>query len=471
MNKKQETFKFIIADFFSAGLAWAIFYFFRKLYLEPRAIELLSSPSIDENFYRGIIIIPTFWFLLYQFSGTYFNVLRKSRLNEFQQTLIQSFFGGIVLFFTLLLDDQIGNSQNLFVSFTALISIHFSVTGTARFILSSIIANKVHHRRIGFNTILVGSNKRAFQLYHEMEQQKKSSGNIFKGFVHVDTINGNLLNGVIPHLGGYEGIKQLIIDHKIEEVIIAIESSEHESIGRIITELEETGVIIKIIPDMYDILSGCVRMTSIFGAPLIEVSNNIMPVWQKALKRILDFFISLFVMTFFFPVFLIIAILVKLTSRGPVLYSHERVGKHGKPFTIYKYRSMFKDAEKNGPALSSEFDNRITPFGKFMRRTRLDEIPQFYNVLIGEMALVGPRPERQYFIDQIMRNAPHYKHLHKVRPGLTSWGQVKFGYAENVDQMVERLKYDVLYIENMSLLVDLKILIYTILIVLQGRGK
>jgi lipopolysaccharide/colanic/teichoic acid biosynthesis glycosyltransferase len=170
-------------------------------------------------------------------------------------------------------------------------------------------------------------------------------------------------------------------------------------------------------------------------------------------------------------VYLLLAVAVKLGSKGPVLYCHERIGRYGQPFIIYKFRSMYTDAEKEGPALSSKEDPRITPLGRFLRKVRLDEIPQFYNVLMGDMSIVGPRPERQFFIDQIMQVAPHYKHLQKVRPGITSWGQVKYGYAENIDQMVERLKYDIIYIENMSLGVDIKILIYTTLIVLQGRGK
>ena len=206
------------------------------------------------------------------------------------------------------------------------------------------------------------------------------------------------------------------------------------------------------------------------GTPLILVNHKLMPAWQETIKLVIDFGASLIAVTLLLPVGLIIAAVIKLTSKGPVFFKQERIGRYGKPFVLIKFRSMCVNSEVNGPALSSRSDNRVTPFGRFMRKTRLDELPNFLNVLKGDLSLVGPRPERQFYIDQIVKKAPHYLHLKIVKPGITSWGQVKYGYVENVDQMVERLKYDILYLENMSLLVDLRIIIYTLITVFRGRG-
>jgi lipopolysaccharide/colanic/teichoic acid biosynthesis glycosyltransferase len=214
-----------------------------------------------------------------------------------------------------------------------------------------------------------------------------------------------------------------------------------------------------------------VKTNTIYGSPLIKISNGLMPAWQENTKRLLDVVLSLLATVICLPVFAVLAIIIRVSSKGPVLYKQERVGRYGKPFYIYKLRSMYSGAENGTPALSSENDERITRIGKFMRKTHLDEIPQFVNVIIGDMSLVGPRPERQYYIDQIVTRAPHYTHLQKLRPGITSWGQVRYGYASNVDEMLERLPYDMMYLKNISLYIDFKIMIYTIMVSARGRGK
>jgi exopolysaccharide biosynthesis polyprenyl glycosylphosphotransferase len=240
----------------------------------------------------------------------------------------------------------------------------------------------------------------------------------------------------------------------------------------IITSIgDNRDLMLKIIPQSQDFLIGNVKISAILQEPLISISTSDLPVWQYFIKRFMDVTFSTLAMILLIPLYIFCIIGIKISSKGPIFYLQERIGINGKPFQIIKFRSMVVNAETDTPQLSKKDDPRITKFGRFMRKTRLDETPQFANVLVGDMSLVGPRPERQYYIDQLVKVAPHYRLLLKVKPGMTSWGQVKFGYAENIDEMVERLKWDILYLDNMSLQTDIKILIYTALIVLKGSGK
>ncbi|MEA3444643.1 MAG: sugar transferase [Bacteroidota bacterium] len=470
MNKKLHTAKYLITDFLSASSAWTLFFIFRKLFVEPQRFGYKIPVEFDNNFYTALILIPVFWLLFYYITGYYKNVYRKSRLKEIGSTLVITIMGGVVIFFVLILDDWVVSYKNYYYSFAVLIGLHFFLTYIPRLIITTRTTHKIQDRIIGFNTIIVGSNIKAVELFKEINGKEKSAGNYFVGFVSVHKKAKYLLGNYIENLGNIDTLPDIIRKYKIEEIIIAIESNEHNEIGRIINKLESFDIVVKVIPDMYDILTGKVRMSSLYGVALIQISHDLMAAWEENLKRVLDILISVIALILLTPFYIFLSISVKLSSKGPILYSHERIGRYGKPFIIYKFRSMYIGAEKAGPALSSRNDSRITNFGLFMRKSRFDEIPQFYNVLIGDMSLVGPRPERQYFIDRIVPKAPHYTHLQKVRPGITSWGQVKYGYAENVDQMIERLKYDIIYIENMSLYTDLKILIYTVHTVIRGKG-
>ncbi len=325
MNRRREIIKYVVADYFCSALTWAAFWIFRKLFIESEKFGIPIPLTFNTNFFIAtLLVLPSFWIFLYLLSGLYANVYRKSRIAEIRQLFITGAIGVVILFFALLLKNVIINYKTYYLSISVLFGMQFGLSAFVHLLITTVTNRKIHNRQIGFNTILVGSNNRAVQLFEDMQTQHSSSGNKFVGFVHVESGNGlsSELSKKLKHLGEFENIHDIILREKAEEVIIAIESSEHKYIETIINKLSDTETVIKIIPDMYDILTGSVKFSSIIDAPLIVVSKDVLEPKQAILKRIFDIVSSLIFLIVFSPVYLIIAIVIKSNvQRTYILFS------------------------------------------------------------------------------------------------------------------------------------------------------
>lgn len=468
--KKRAIRLLMLSDFMTAALAWMLFWAIRhKILLQTNFGKALTfMQPID--FIEGLTLLPLGWLFLYYLSGTYFDLYRKSRISEIYRTFISCFIGSLLLSFTLVSNDS--NEFSYFFTMTwRYFFIHTTLTLAARMFILFGVKRKIIKGEVGFNTMIVGGNEQAIQIYKQISENDKILGNIFKGFVYSQKEKGNGMSHYLPQLGDLSQLETIIDQYQIEEVIVAVDSSERSLLENILTRLSYKAVVVKVLPNLYDIISGSVKTNNVYDTILVHIEPTLMPDWQVVCKRAIDIFASALAMLLLSPIYIFAAIKVKLSSPGPIFYRQERIGLYGRTFYIIKFRSMYMAAEADGPALSRKNDPRITNWGRIMRKWRIDEIPQFYNILIGDMSLVGPRPERKHYIDIICTTHPHYRYLHKVKPGLTSWGMVKYGYAQNVEEMKKRMEYDLLYIENCSIALDIKIMLYTIIVIVEGRGK
>ena len=454
MKKSKQAGKYILSDFISASVAWLLFNILRY---EVFAIDEGADSLLDYLQYPGVlggqVVIPLFWLVLYYFSGYYNKPFGKSRLTELFSTFITVLIGTVFVFFALLLDDIPRSIDIYYKLFFGMFGLQFFITYIPRLLITQSGMRKIKNREWAMKVLIIGAGGKAVRIAHDLYRL----GYDICGFVSEDerTPVKADRNQV---LGTVEDIPVLMEKENVDEIVLAVESKNNKALLGILYSLYRYKRPIKVLADRFNMLSK-IQLRTIRGIPLVDVTDNNFSPAEQNIKLFLDKVCSVVALLLLSPLFAYIAWRVKKDSPGPVFFRQERIGYLGQPFWMYKFRTMYVNA-----------DLRVTPFGRIMRKYRLDELPQFWNVLKGDMSLVGPRPERKYFIDEIVKTAPYYYLLHNVRPGITSLGMVKYGYAASVDKMVERMEYDILYYENMSLTLDLTILIYTVKTVITGKG-
>lgn len=471
INNRQQSLKYVLSDWLSLNLGWFLFTMVRYSARPGLMIgdggfvaHISTSPVLE-----GQVIFPIMMVALYWLSGYYNQPYFKSRIDDILNTVFVSVFGSIVIFFVAMVNDGFSERSTNIILLLLLWLFLIIPVYISRAVITHFATKKIRCGEIAYNSLVVGTGRSAIELADRINRSSRGYGYRVVGLVEVCPGLKSSYDTSLD-VSSLDDIQQTIVDKEIERIIVVPHRNGMKQTFELITRLMPLGCEILATPDLYSMIVMRPRMQDIVNDPLVNISSPNFSAMTANMKRTADVVLSALALLIFAPLYLAVAIAIKIDSKGPAFYRQQRIGYHKKPFYIYKFRSMYIDSEADGPALSTVDDPRITRVGRFLRKYRLDEFPQFWNVLKGDMSIVGPRPEREYYVKQIVERMPYYTLVHRVRPGITSWGMVKYGYASNVDQMIERLRYDLLYLENVSMGVDLKILFHTVSTVVTGRG-
>lgn len=466
MDKNKLLKKYLWYDFLASLLVWTLFMIFRKTVNDAQLIPGVEIFVPRYDFYTGFIFFPVSCLFIHYLSGYYLRPLKFSSLETAFTTLVSSAIISISIFFVLMLDDIVFSYRYYYYSLLVLFSLLFFVTYFFRNAIYKHYRKKIENKEWTINTLVVGTGEKALQTAKNIDEKDKYYN--FKGYVSLDFTQPQLVKE--KWLGPLQKIETIILQNNIRDIVIALDEPDEQQLFQIINSLYKYNIDIRFTPRLYEILTGGAKIRMLGVDPLVNITELQMPAWQFSVKRFSDILLSVITLIAILPVLIYFMIAVKLDSKGPVFYLQERIGYLGKPFNIIKFRTMYVDSENGVPQLSSPYDDRITRIGRMLRKYRIDELPQLWNIIKGDMSIVGPRPERKFYIDQIIEQAPYYCLLYKIRPGLTSWGPIRIGYSDTIEKMIERLNYDIIYIEKMSLFTDFKILLQTIEIVFKGKG-
>jgi len=464
MGKRVEKIVLFFADFLAINGVWVAYYWLR---VDSGWFRYPIRPE----FWLPMFAVYLYWMIVFLFFGLYRSWYAKSRFDEFTTVFKAVTFGVLFLFFAIFIDDVTTGSQSqarlLIALYWALLIV---ALGGGRIVVRS-FQRHLLLKGIGLrNTVIVGWSKKAREVFDLLEQFP-ALGHKVIGFVKTDARKSDGNYKGVPTVGSIDALDNIIEAHKVKEVVIALDSAEHRKLLDILGSSAARNVSFKIIPDLYDIVSGQARTDQLYGVPLIEIMPELMKPWEQSVKRAIDVIVSLVILIVGLPIWILVGIAIAIDSPGGVFYRQSRVGKDGKIFSIIKFRSMYKGAEESvGPQWAQKNDPRITRVGRIIRKLHIDEVPNFLNVLAGDMSLVGPRPERPHFVEQLSREIPIYRRRLKVRPGITGMAQVKYKYDESIEDVRRKLQYDFFYIENMSLRTDFKILFRTLFTVFLGKG-